>query len=199
MKIFEQKLFELPPSDVHHARCFRVVDLGTQAGDFQGKPTYSRKILISFELLGDDKQSDGKPFVISRRFTASLNEKSALRAFVESWQSRRLGPQDLKSGFEPAALLGRYGLVTIVHTERDGKLYANIQSISALPKGMPLPIPVNAAAVFDLDEPDWSVFESLSQGVKDSIMASPEYREATKAPGKAEGTWEAIKEVEATS
>jgi hypothetical protein len=199
MKLFESKTFELPPNGVHAARCFRLVDLGTQSGDFQGKPTSTRKVLLSFELLGDDKQSDGKPFVISRRFSASMNEKSALRAFIETWLSRKLSPQEMKSGFEPATLLGQHALLTVVQAERDGKAYANIQAISALPKGMAVGVPEQEIVKFDLDAPDWSVFESLSQGLKEAIEMSPEYRKATKAPRKVDSKWEEIKEAGAAS
>ena len=199
LKLFESKSFELPNNGVHPGRCFRFVDLGTQAGDFQGKPTSARKVLLSFELVGDERQSDGKPFTISRRFTASLSEKSALRAFIESWQSRKLGSQDMRSGFDPVTLLGQSALLTIVHHDRDGKQYANIQSISALPKGMPVSVPHYEIVKFDLDAPDWSTFESLSQGLKDAIMSSPEYKKATQAPGKDNDDWEGIEEAEPTS
>jgi len=71
--------FELPPSGPQPARCSRLVDLGTQQSDFNGETKSARKLLLTWRLA--ELRSDGEPFTVSRRFTASLHKKSALRAF----------------------------------------------------------------------------------------------------------------------
>lgn len=166
--------FEAAPAGVHIARLWRIVDLGTQTTDYQGKQTASRKLLLSFELLGDDRMSDGRPFTISRRFTASLSDKAALRAFIEQWRGRRFTDAELAEGFDVARLLGQYGLLNLTETERNGNAYTNIASISPLPKGMPKPEGVNAPVMFDLSNPDWNVFDGLSERLKEHIAASPD-------------------------
>jgi len=99
--------FETPPEGVFPARCYRLIDLGTVAGEWQGKPTHNRKVLVSFELLGEDcLMSDGRPFAVSRRFTLSLAEKSAFRAFVQQWRARPFTPAELQGGFDINRLLG---------------------------------------------------------------------------------------------
>jgi cell division septation protein DedD len=178
--------FETPPEGVFPARCYRLVDLGTVAGDWQGRPTHNRKVLISFELLGEDcAMSDGRPFAVSRRFSLSLSEKSSLRAFVQQWRGKPFTAEELAGGFDLHKLLGAPALLTVAHVERAGRQYANIVGVSALPKNYPCPPGVNKPVAFDLDDFDQSVFDGLSQGLQAQIMASPEYAaHATSGPLK---------------
>jgi len=189
MKLHESTAYELPSCGVHFARCFRIVDLGTQSSTFAGETKAQRKLLLTFELLGEEKQKNGQPFLISRRFTASMNEKSSLRQFVESWLGRRLTAADFENGFDVGCLLNRHAQLNLVETDRDGKKYMNIQSVTPLPKGMAVPEGGGEVMHFDLDNPDWTAFESLSQGLKDAIMQSPEYKKAASVTAS---TWEPI-------
>jgi len=170
--------FESAPAGVHTARLVRLTDLGTQAGEYQGKPTKARKLMLTFELLSEDRMNDGKPFAISRRFTASLSEKAALRGFINQWRGKALTDDEVKAGFDVNKLLGAYCLLNVTETERDGKTYMNIASVMPLPKGMPKPEGVNPLQLFDLAKPDWNVFDGLSERIKDTIMTSPEYQAA---------------------
>lgn len=173
--------FEMPPAGVHPARLVKIIDLGTQESSFQGQTRRSRKLQLTFELLGDDRMSDGRPFTISRRFTASLGEKSALRPFLESWRGKRYDPAELKAGLRLDKLLGQYALLTLVESERDGRLYSNISAASGLPKSMPRPEGVNQLQLFDLSAPDWEVFDGLSEKMQATILASPEGQAALAA------------------
>lgn len=165
--------FELPPAGVHVARCYRLIDLGTQFSNWQGKETRQPKISLSWELLGDERTADGKPFIITRRFTASLGEKAALRALLKSWRGRDFTPEELKR-FDLKQIIGGCGLANIVHESREGNNYANLAGLMPLPKGMPKPDGVNATQVFDLENPDNNVWETLSQKLQEVILASPE-------------------------
>lgn len=165
--------FELPPAGVHIARCFRLIDLGTQTSNWQGKETRQPKISLSWELLGDERMSDGKPYSINRRLTASLGEKATLRALLKSWRGRDFTPEELKN-FDLKAIVGAFGLANVVIETRDGNTYANLASLMPLPKGMPKPDPVNAALIFDLANPDNNAWEQLSQKMQETILASPE-------------------------
>ena len=78
-----------PPAGMHIARCYRLIDLGTQPKSFQGKPTgEARKIMASWELLGEDRMDDGKPFTMSKSWFLSMHEKATLRKDLESWRGR---------------------------------------------------------------------------------------------------------------
>lgn len=165
--------FELPPAGVHPARCYRLIDLGTQTSNWQGKETRQPKVSLSFELLGEERMSDGKPFSITRRLTASLGEKATLRALLKSWRGRDFTADELKR-FDLKTIVGAYCLANIVHETRDGTTYSNLAGVMPLPKGMPRPDPVNDILVFDLSEPDNDAWERLSERMQDTILASPE-------------------------
>lgn len=183
--------YENPPAGVHPARCYRLIDLGTQKSTFQGETKSTRKLLLSFELLSEEpteRMSDGRPFSVSRRFTQSLGDKAALRKFIESWRGRAFTPEELAQGFDISRILGAYGLVNLVQTERDGREYVNIASISPLPKTMPKPTGENEPILFDLSKPDWAVFDTLSDRLKEQISESPEYQAARQMPAAASVT-----------
>lgn len=179
--------FELPPSGPHAARCCAVIDLGSQESSFDGKPRLQRKVLLTWELA--EQRADGMPFKVSRRFGLSLHENSALRGFIESWRGRPFTPDELK-GFDLRRLLGQPCLLNLAHVERAGRQYANILSISPLPRGMSAPELSGPATLFDLDAPDAeAVLETLSESLQAVITASPEWRarlarERDRMPGE---------------
>lgn len=176
--------FELPPSGPQAARCIRVIDLGTQTSDFQGEPRSARKVLLTWRLT--ESRSDGEPFQVSRRFTASLHEKAALRAFLKSWRGRDFTPDEL-SAFDLGKLLGAPAMLNLAHSERSGRDYADIVSISPLPKGLPPPSPLgdNEGLLFDLSDPSTHHhLDELSERLVAQIQDSPEWR-ALRSPAPA--------------
>ncbi|MFO7582923.1 phage replication initiation protein, NGO0469 family [Guyparkeria sp.] len=173
--------FEQPPAGMHVARCYRLIDLGTQTTHFNGEPKRARKLLVSFELLGEDRMDDGRPFTVSRRFTASLADKAALRGFLESWRGRRFAPEEIAEGFDLGSLLDKFAMLNLVESEREGRTYINIASASPMPKGMPAPEGENPAQMFDLSAPDWDLFAELSDRLQEQIMTAPEYQAARPA------------------
>lgn len=115
--------FAPAPMGLHRAVCVDWVDLGILPG-FSGKPQH--KLYATFELP-DSRMEDGRPFVVSRRFTASLHEASQLAQFLAKWR----GGIPFKQGEELdlETLIGKPALVVVTHAERDGRKYANIDSI----------------------------------------------------------------------
>lgn len=166
--------FELPPAGAVAARCNRVIDLGSQESVYEGKVSMKRKLLLSWELA--ETRADETPFTISRRFGLSLHENSALRAFLQAWRGRPFTDDEL-AGFDLRKLINAPCLLNIAHTQRNGKDYANILSISPLPKGMTAPELAAHAVLFDIDDPDASdTLETLSEGLQNTITASPEWK-----------------------
>jgi hypothetical protein len=175
----EEQFYELTPAGSHTAVCFRVADLGTQAGMYGPKP----QILISFELP-DEQMADGRPFTISRRYTLSSNRKSALRADIEGWLGRVLTASDF-GRFDLSQLLGTTCLIGIKHeTREDGRTFANVASVMKRSKAVPervVPCINEAIALSLADRPfRQHEFEQLPQWVRDAIARSPEYEMATK-------------------
>lgn len=168
------KDFEQAPIGNHIARCYLVVDLGTQKGEYQGKPTSARKVSIRFELCNElmtEGEMAGKPFSVGKIYTASLGEKANLRKDLESWRGRSFTEAELQ-GFSGKNILGKPCMINVGRTEK-GK--GKIMSVAAMPKGMEAPAMVNKAVWFHLDEFDAQVFEALSKWTKGEIIKSPEY------------------------
>ena len=177
--------FEQPPVGTHAARCVKIIDIGTQKGEYQGKATFRRQIILGWELpteLMSEGEFAGKPFTVSKFYTASLGEKANLRKDLANWRGRDFNPQEL-AGFEAKNLLGAKCMLSLTENDK-GKV--RVTGVMALPKAMreTLPAQIAPTVYFSLDEFDPKVLESLSDGYKKFIMASPEYQEAVNPKQK---------------
>ena len=166
------------PSGTHLAICYRLIDLGTQKTEWSGEINYKRKIMLSWELPHEPMQDD-RPISAHQRYTYSSHEKSRLRKDLEAWRGKAFRDEDFgPGGFDIKNILGKGCYLSIVQTEKDGRTYANINSVSALPKGTETPKPANPIVYFSLDEFDQAVFDALPDSIKDIIKRSPEYQAA---------------------
>lgn len=182
--------FAPPPAGTHPARCYRVVDLGTQQVNWQGEVKHQHKVMISWELP-TEKMEDGQPFSIHQRYTFSSSEKARLRKDLESWRGKKFTEADFgPGGFHIKKLLGVPCLLSVVHTEKNDRTYANISAISAPMKDYPVPEQINQSVFLSLDpeEFDAEVFRNLSDSLRDVIRKSPEYQEIeAKSRGNGNG------------
>lgn len=166
--------FEMVPEGVHIARCYKMIDIGTQNSEFQGVKSKKHKIIIAWELLGDEKMEDGRPYSQQQRYTLSLHENAALRKDLQAWRGKAFSPEE-EANFDVSKVLGTYCMLNIVHTSDNGKDYSNISSIMPIPKGMPKPDGVNKLQIFDIDNPDMELFETFGEKLKATIMSAPEW------------------------
>lgn len=170
--------FEQPPVGTCAARCVKIIDIGTQKGEYQGKATSKRQCIIGWELPNDlmtEGEYAGKPFSVSKFYTASLGEKANLRKDLQNWRGREFTEDELR-GFDSKNILGKPCMLSLTQNDK-GKV--RVTGVMALPKGMPVPPQINASVYFSLDEFDHAVFDSLSDGIKKMITASPEYQHLT--------------------
>jgi hypothetical protein len=190
------KSFTPIPPGMHLARCYRIIDLGTQKTEWQGQIKSLPKILVQFEVHGEDdngnplKTSEGEPMSISKRYTLSIGDKSTLRADLASWRGRDFTPQE-KQGFSLKNILGHWAMITVSkNVGKDGKEFTNIANINPVPKIIKeqgLPEGINPLVKFDIDDPDMEVFNSLSEKLQETIKSSPEWQmyHGTKTETKA--------------
>ncbi len=166
-----------PEAGTFAARCVTIIDMGSQISTFDGETKSSKKVLIGFEICdSENRREDGSSHIVSKRFTASLHKKSAMRAFCEAWRQVPFSEAQLKA-FNLTALLGQPCLLGIVNvTKPDGKTFPNISSCMRLPKGMPPPAGTEELKHFDMSSPDWAVFAGLSSRLQEQIAASPEFK-----------------------
>lgn len=177
--------FKRVPVGVFIGRCYSFIDIGTQRVEFQGDVKQQHKIIIRWELFGEDENGEpltievnGKsmPMTISKRYTLSLSDKARLRHDLVSWRGRDFSDEEAKA-FDVSRLIGAYCMVNVTHNETNGKTYSNISSLTPLPGALRSvkPEPVHANRMFDLDAPDWEFFESLHENLQDTIKKSVEW------------------------
>lgn len=167
--------FERVPAGTFVAVCYRIIDLGTQQGEWQGKPKLSHKVMFSWEFP-EEKMSDGRPFTIHQRYTLSASQKAKLRQDLESWRGVPFTDDDF-GAFDLGNVLGKACLMGVVHEHKNGKVYENITSILRLPKGMVAPEPANESIYFSLSDFRQDLYDKLSESLRAVIAKSPEYQE----------------------
>lgn len=119
------------PAGVHQAVCCDVVDLGMLDTTFGQK----HKISIRWQVAED--MENGKPFLVQKRYTLSLHEKSTLRHDLESWRGRAFTEAE-SEGFDVETLLGANCMLNVMHKKGDkGGTFANIAAVMPLAKNMP--------------------------------------------------------------
>lgn len=170
-------------SGTYVARCFSMVHIGTIEQEFQGESKDVNKVRITWELPTETKVfkegEEPKILTIGKEFTLSLHEKSNLRKFLESWRGKGFTEEEAKK-FDITKLLGVPCMLSIIHkTSKQGKLYAEISSVSTLPKSLTCPGQINPNFEFSLENFDQKKFDSLPDWLKDKIKTSKEYRELT--------------------
>lgn len=178
MKLPENKSsdFQIAPAGNHTAVCFEVIDLGTQEVEWQGQKKQQRKVMIGWELP-DERMDDDRPFIISNRYTFSVYERAKFRQHLESWRGKKFEESDFgPDGFDVKNLIGKGCLLNVIHTESNGKTYANISSIATMPKSMKTPDLENEPVYFSFEEYDENVLKSLPEWIQETISKSPEFQ-----------------------
>lgn len=186
VKANKESSFIPVPEGMHLARCYRVIDLGTQKSEYKGETKYAPKVMIQFEVHGENEAghplvtAKGEPLSISKNYTASLSDKATLRVDLKNWRGRDFTPDELK-GFELKNVLGVWAMISAVKSVgRDGKEYTNIGAVMPVPtniKKAGLPQGFNQTAIFSIDNPDMALFETFSENLKNKIKNSPEWQE----------------------
>lgn len=127
--------FAPAPQGVHRAICCDVVDRGMVEGKFG--PKHLVRIVWQLEAA----MQDGKPYLIDRNFTLSLDERSALRAALESWAGKPLTLQQA-AGFDLEKLVGVSCALLVVHkpSRDNSRMFSNITAVLPKQPGAPLAI-----------------------------------------------------------
>jgi len=171
----KQNEFETAPQGTHFATCFQVIDLGSQISEFNGEKKVHRKLRMAWELP-DELMKDGRPFSVNKSYNLSSNEKATLVVDVNSWRGRPFTTEEFGS-FDLTILVGKSCLLQVVWKESKGKTFANVGAVMALPKGQTSKTLINPPVKFSLDNFDQAVFDGLSEYLRTTISASPEYKQ----------------------
>ena len=173
------------PNGMHLARCYRIVDLGTQKTEHMGVPKLAYKIMLQFEVHSEDESgkptvtNKGDPMSISKNYTMSLHEKATLRNHLKMWRGRDFTPEEL-NGFELKNVLGAWCMLSIsTSTGNDGKTYTNIDAVMPVPahlEKLGLPTPFNQVKMYEIENHDSELFATFSDSLRAKIMGSMEYQ-----------------------
>jgi len=98
--------FERPPTGPQNGICCSVVDMGMIPG-FKNKPTH--KVALVFETEAVRKEGDyaGQRFVLTQEEALSLNEKSNLSKFLESWRGEAFTDDQRKQAWDVEQQVGQ--------------------------------------------------------------------------------------------
>jgi hypothetical protein len=185
---------ELVPPGAHLARCYRIIDLGSQKSSTSTGATHRPEIAVQFEVYAQDAKGnllvadDGGPVVISKIYPLSLSATALLRKDLTSWRGREFSPLELR-GFELKSILGQWAMIAVAPAEGgDGDEYSSIISISGVPDEISkagLPPGHHKLAMFTIAEADLDAFATFSKQIRDKIEASPEWASLTRKRIKA--------------
>jgi len=177
--------FERCPSGMHLARCYRIIDLGTQKSEYMGQVKYLHKISLGWEIHGTDdngkplRMKDNRPFAIFKNYTLSWSEKANLRLDLQSWRGKPFSQEEMRR-FDLKNVLGAWCMINVIErTGQDGKTYTNVNGVTPVPamiKQNGLPAAVNKNELFNIADPDMELFNSFSDHLKKKIEASPEWQ-----------------------
>jgi hypothetical protein len=164
--------FKIAPAGNHRAVCNAVIDLGNQQTNFGVKNQVYIRFELTDERLSYEKDGEKKegPMSIGNTYNVFFNEKSNLYKMLVSWRGKAFSDEELK-GFELFNIVGTACMLNVVHKESGGKTYANIASVTPLPKAMEKPDPENPLIKYDEEnESDWDLLpEWLQTKIKSQI------------------------------
>lgn len=175
MKIKDRAKPKVPPVEagVYMAVCIGFVDLGEQYSEkFK---SYSYKGMYIWELPGETIEIDGeqKPRQLSKEFTISASNKSNLRKFIETWNSKSYSDEEFME-FDVFEQVGKPCQLNVVLNET--KEYANVDNLMPIPKGFPAPTTATEHIKWDMDAWNDAVFEKLPEWIQEKIKKSTQYQ-----------------------
>jgi hypothetical protein len=175
MKIKDRAKPKLPPVEpgVYMAVCVGIIDLGEQYSEkFK---SYANKILFVWELVGETVEVDGeqKPRQLSKEFSISSSKKSNLRGFISSWNGKTYSDDEF-SDLEIFDQIGKACQLQVVLNETGE--YANVDNLMQLPKGFPIPKTETVPILWDMDNWNDEVFETIPEWIQEKIKTSSQYQ-----------------------
>lgn len=126
--------FKPAPAGTYQAVCADIVDLGMVKSEWQGKERTVHKIRI-YWLLDEVNPEIGKPYLVTKTYNLSLNEKATLRKDLEAWRGVAFTDDEL-DGFDVEKLIGVNCMVGVVHNKAGENTYANVASLAKIHKSM---------------------------------------------------------------
>ena len=186
------------PAGMHLARCYRIIDLGTQKTEFEGNVDFKRKLKVVWEIHGEDEDgkpivtSKNEPMIITKDYTMSWGDKATLRKDLQSWRGKPF-TEDEQKRFDLKSVLDKWCMVNVAHKPKKsgGGVYANVVAVTPVPQAIKtagLPKGHNQCGIFLISEPDMEMFNTFGEYLKKTIQAAPEWKAVQGRQASDEGT-----------
>ena len=152
--------------------------------EYQGEPKKKNSLWVYFELPNElavfNPEKGEEPYSVNIEYNHVPYETAKIMKHINSWRGKALSPQEIDD-FDVSTLLEKPCMLTIVHntSAANGKTYANIASISGMPKGIECPKQVNPTFTFDYNENfDMATMdENIPQFLQDIMKQTPDWNE----------------------
>ena len=188
------KTFENPTPGLYLAVCYIIADMGTQVETILGEEQVQHKVHFGWELvehINDEDEpkasvlmSDGRPFVVSDKYTYSAGDKAKLRKLLGEWRGKSYKDDEFgfnAPGYNLPQYLGKMALIRFEESvSRAGKIWPKITSVTKPMPGTKPVAPKNPLTWFNFDEFDQAVFDSLPKFLRERIQVTQEYLTATQ-------------------
>jgi hypothetical protein len=169
----------LAPVGNHIARCYQLVDLGTQDSIKYGNS--SHKLRFAWELC-EETHDFGKgkkePYTVSMTVNFFFGRNSNFTKLLEGWKGGTFSESELET-FELKRLLGKACMINVVHNSTADRDYANVASVSPLPAKWRDRVPAlqNKPIYFETEMgPNSAEFKALPEFMQKVIEKCHEWR-----------------------
>ena len=183
--------FKPVPAGMHLARCYRIIDVGTQKSEFEGNVKFLHKIKLVWEVHGNDEDGNpmvtdkGEPMIVTKDYTLSWAEKATLRLDLQSWRGKPFSDEEQRR-FDLKALLDKWCMVNVTHKakKKGNGVYSNVTAVTPVPSALKTSLPKghNPCKVFQISEPDMELFDTFSDYLKKQLQESPEWKAVQGRP-----------------
>jgi hypothetical protein len=135
--------------DYHTKSEFKAVPAGTHLGIITGfaflglqpgspmYPTPAYRVAITVSFPGKLTEDGKDELQITQQYTLSTSKKSNLRKLIEAINGPFADEGSVKK-FQFETLVGKAGLFSIIHKQKDDRVYANVAGVLAVPEGLPI-------------------------------------------------------------
>jgi hypothetical protein len=128
--------FEPCPAGPQVAVCVDVIDVGLVKSTFtnlDGTDKWQHKVDIVWQSA--ETMADGRPYLVKKRYTLSLDEKATLRHDLVSWRGKEFTALELEA-FDVEKVLGANGILNVAHKAGSkGGTFANVVAVMPMMKG----------------------------------------------------------------
>lgn len=168
---------QLPTEGLVNAKCYAVIDLGSQETEWKGNKKMQRKIQVSFETdqMGTFWDKWELPLCLWNSYSFFITDNSNLYKDLASW----LGWTQPNKTFNVFDLVGMTAELMVSHeTTKKWKPFAKIVKIKPGKKDWEL---INKPIMFSLEQFNEDEFFKLPEFLQKQIQATPEYDSILKA------------------